>query len=277
MKNSVEFSGGTQLIAHFQSTPKIDRIRGAVDRIAPGAVIQTYDAPSKNQVLIRIAATEGGTSKEPNPGEKEQSFVAAVLKSINDSYGENPIQESSYETVGPIAGAELRQKAIYLVCLGLLFQLIYIGIRFKGAIWGTAATIAVFHDVLVTLGLLAFFDYEISLNVIAALLTLVGYSVNDTIVIFDRARENLRNQRKESLHKILQDALNQTLSRTLISNGTTFLAVLGLYLFGGEALKSFGFAMVVGIVIGTYSTMYIASPVVLAWERFSRGSAARQA
>jgi preprotein translocase subunit SecF len=170
-----------------------------------------------------------------------------------------------------VVGAELRRKAVQLTVLGLLFQLIYIGFRFKGAVWGAAATVAVLHDVLVTLGFLAFFRYEITLNVIAALLTLVGYSVNDTIVIFDRARENLRQKRKDPLRKILNDSLNQTLSRTLISNGTTFLAVLGLYLFGGEVLRGFGFAMVVGILVGTYSTIYIASPLVVWWSEFRGG------
>jgi preprotein translocase subunit SecF len=138
-------------------------------------------------------------------------------------------------------------------------------------VWGAAATIAVFHDVLVTLAFLALFRYEMTLNIIAALLTLVGYSVNDTIVIFDRARENLRQKRKDPLRVILNDSLNQTLSRTLISNGTTFLSVLALYLFGGEVLRGFGFTMVVGILVGTYSTIYIASPIVAWWtERGAR-------
>jgi preprotein translocase subunit SecF len=120
--------------------------------------------------------------------------------------------------------------------------------------------------VLVTLAFLAFFKYEITLNIIAALLTLVGYSVNDTIVIFDRARENLKTKKKDPLSKILNDSLNQTLTRTLISNGTTFLAVLGLFLFGGEVLRGFGFTMVIGILVGTYSTIYIASPIVVWWQ-----------
>lgn len=265
----VEFSGGSQLIVKFQATPAIDRIRDAVEPVAPGAVIQTFDEAAKNQVLIRIAQTE------------EQDLGAAAeraRKALASGYAQNPVLESSSEIVGPIVGAELRRKAVYLTVLGLMFQLIYIAIRFKGAIWGTAATIAVFHDVLVTLGFLALFRYEITLNVIAALLTLVGYSVNDTIVIFDRARENLRHRRKEGLGKILNDSVNQTLTRTLISNGTTFLAVLGLYLFGGEVLEGFGFTMVVGILVGTYSTIYIASPVVVWWEGFSkRGTGAATA
>jgi preprotein translocase subunit SecF len=180
------------------------------------------------------------------------------------------VKESSTEIVGPIVGQELRQKAIQLTLFGLLFQFLYIWFRFGGAAWGAAATIAVFHDVIITLGLLVLCGYEVTLNVIAALLTLVGYSVNDTIVIFDRVRENLRQRRKEPLTTIINDSVNQTLSRTLISSGTTFLTVLGLYLFGGEVLRGFAFAMVVGIIFGTYSTIYIASPIVVWWHSFKK-------
>jgi preprotein translocase subunit SecF len=265
----VEFSGGTQLIVRFQNPPVVDKIRDAVNSVAPGSSIQSYGAPGTNQVLIRVGgADDADLTKQAN----------GVKAALSTTYAENPVLESSSEIVGPTVGAELRRKAIQLTILGLIFQLIYIGFRFKGAIWGAAATIAVLHDVLVTLAFLAFFGYEITLNVIAALLTLVGYSVNDTIVIFDRARELLRSRRKEPLRVVLNDALNQTLSRTIISNGTTFLAVLGLFLFGGEVLRGFGFAMVIGILVGTYSTIYIASPIVAFWtERFGRGGAAARA
>ncbi len=258
----VEFSGGTQIIAQFQKNPEIDKVRQAVDRTRPGSVIQTYGDPSSSKVLIRIAgeATEG----ELDTGAKK------VLQSLAESYPENPVVESSSEIVGPVVGAELRRKAVTLTVLGLAAQLIYIAIRFKGGVWGVAAAVAGLHDVLICLGFLAFFHYEITLNVIAALLTLVGYSVNDTIVIFDRARENLRQRRKERLGKVLNDSVNQTLTRTLISNGTTFLSVLGLYLFGGEVLRGFGFTMVVGIVVGTYSTVFIAVPIVVFWSEFAQ-------
>ena len=249
----VEFSGGTQLILRFEKQPEADRIRAAV----PDATIQTYDDPAKNQMIVRLAAADEG---------KLDEAANAARAAIAAQYPENKILESSSEIVGATVGADLRQKAVLLTVWGLVFQLIYITWRFGGAIWGAAATLAVFHDVLVTLALLAFFQYDITLNIIAALLTLVGYSVNDTIVIFDRARENLKGRRKDSLAKILNDSLNQTLTRTLISNGTTFLAVLGLYLFGGEVLRGFGITMVVGIIVGTYSTIYIASPVVIWWE-----------
>jgi preprotein translocase subunit SecF len=260
----VEFSGGTQLIVKFSSAPDIDRVRDAVSAVDTGAVIQTFGQPSDNSVLIRIA---GATETDLDADARR------VLQGLESRYSANRVMESSSEVVGPVVGAELRRNAVLLTVLGLVCQLIYIAIRFKGAVWGAAATIAVFHDVLVTLTLLALAGYEITLNVIAALLTLVGYSVNDTIVIFDRARENLRHKRKDPLRQILNDSLNQTLTRTLISNGTTFLAVLGLYLFGGEVLRGFGFTMVVGILAGTYSTIYIASPIVAWWsERRASGS-----
>src|SRR6266545_1759832 len=237
----VEFSGGTQIIAQFQKTPETDKVRGAVDHVSPGSVIQTYGDPASNKVLIRIAgeATEG----ELDTGAKK------VQQALAENYPGNPVVESSSEIVGPVVVADLRQKAVLLTVLGLAAQLIYIAVRFKGGVWGVAAAVASLHDVLICLGFLAFFRYEITLNVIAALLTLVGYSVNDTIVIFDRARENLRQRRKERLGKVLNDSVNQTLTRTLISNGTTFLSVLGLYLFGGEVLRGFGFTMVVAIVV----------------------------
>jgi preprotein translocase subunit SecF len=257
IRYGVEFSGGTQLVLHFQNSPEIDKIRDAVSRVSPGAVIQTYGDVKANKVLVRIG--------EEAPENDLDAPARAVRQALADSYGQNLILESSSEIVGPIVGAELRQKAILLTVLGLLFQLIYIAARFRGGIWGTGATIAAFHDVLIALGILAFLRFEITLNVIAALLTLVGYSVNDTIVIFDRARENIAHRRKDSMAKILNDSLNQTLTRTLISNGTTFLTVLGLFLFGGEVLRGFGLAMVVGIIVGTYSTLFIAVPLVNWW------------
>jgi preprotein translocase subunit SecF len=270
LRYGVEFSGGLQLIVKFQKPPAIDKVRDAVSAVAPGATLQTYDNPAKNQVLVRLAGELKADVDEAG---------RSVLSALAAGYPDNVVLESSSEVVGPVVGAELRRKAVQLTVLGLVFQLVYIAIRFKGAIWGTAAVVAVLHDVLVTLGFLAFFGYELTLNVIAALLTLVGYSVNDTIVIFDRARENLRQKRKGTMQQILNDSVNQTLTRTLLSNGTTFLAVLGLYLFGGEVLRGFGFTMVVGVIVGTYSTVFIASPIVAWWARYqaSRRSGAGSA
>jgi preprotein translocase subunit SecF len=261
VRYGVEFSGGTELVLHFASLPHVDRVRQAVEPVAPGATIQAFDNPTKNQVLVRIASTDEKDLSAP---------VHRVLSALRTAYGENELKGYSAETVGPVVGGELRKKAIQLTVLGLLFQLVYIAVRFKGGVWGAGAAIAGLHDILITLAFLTFFHYEITLNVIAALLTLVGYSVYDTIVVFDRARENLKQRRKDALEQTLNASVNQTLSRTLISNGLTFLSVLGLYLFGGEVLRGFSFAMVVGILVGTYSTIYIASPIVLVWETFTR-------
>jgi preprotein translocase subunit SecF len=266
VRYGVEFSGGTQVIVQFAKSPAVDRVRSAVDGVAPGIVIQTYGDIANNKVLIRVGGHEG-----PESESELDSSAKSVLGALAKNYPENAVVEHSTEIVGAVVGSELRQKALQLTVLGLLFQLIYIAVRFKGGVWGVAAALAAVHDVLICIGLLGVFHYEITLNVIAALLTLVGYSVNDTIVIFDRVRENLRQKRKDPLAKILNDSVNQTLTRTLISNGTTLLSVLGLYLFGGEVLRGFGFTMVVGILVGTYSTVFIAIPLVLSWTNFSEG------
>jgi preprotein translocase subunit SecF len=266
IRYGVEFSGGTQVIVQFTTSPAVDRVRSAVEKVAPGAVIQTYGDAAARKVLIRVGGHEA-----PDSGSALDAAAKSVLGALATAYADNPVIEHSTEIVGAVVGSELRQKALQLTVLGLVFQLVYIAIRFKGGVWGVAAALAAVHDVLICFGLLALFGYEITLNVIAALLTLVGYSVNDTIVIFDRVRENLRQRRKDPLAKILNDSVNQTLTRTLISNGTTLLAVLGLFLFGGEVLRGFGFTMVVGILVGTYSTIYIAIPLVLWWTNFSEG------
>jgi preprotein translocase subunit SecF len=274
LQYGIEFSQGAQIIARFKDTPHTDHVRDAIDKQSPGSTIQTYGDPKNNQLLIRIPS--GATNDEDLA-----KPVDATLKALADNYAENPVLDKSAEIVGPVVGADLRRKAVQLTIFGLVFQLIYIGWRFKGPVWGSAATIAVFHDVLITLVFLVLFHHEITLNVIAALLTLVGYSVNDTIVVFDRVRENLRQRRKDPLAKVLNDSINQTLSRTVISSGTTFLTVLGLLAFGGEVLRGFAFTMVVGIVVGTYSSIYIASPIVLWWQQFAgkggRGTVAAKA
>ncbi len=181
----------------------------------------------------------------------------------------------SVEIVGSQIGEELRQRAISVTLASLAGMLLYIAFRFEW-IYGVAAVIAVFHDVLITLGIFSLVQKEISLNVVAALLTLVGYSVNDTIVIFDRIRENLRLRRREDLTKIVNESINQTLSRTILTSGLTLLAVLALYLFGGEVLSGFSLALLVGIIVGTYSSIAIASPIMVWWQRWQAERRARR-
>jgi len=171
----------------------------------------------------------------------------------------------SFEFVGPKIGADLRQQAIDVVLIALAAMLVYIAFRFEW-IYGLAAVIAVFHDTIITIGLFSLFNKQIDLTVIAALLTLVGYSMNDTIVTFDRIRENLRLQVRGSFRDIVNMSINQTLSRTVLTSGLTFLTALSLYLFGGQVLNGFSFALVVGIIVGTYSSIFIASPILVGWH-----------
>ncbi len=188
----------------------------------------------------------------------------AVLAIMNKSFYAGPFAVVGNRSVGAVVGSDLRNRAALAVGLSFLGMLVYIGFRFK-PIYGVGAIVALFHDILITLGLFALTQKEISLTVIAALLTLTGYSVNDTIVVFDRVRENLRTMRKDSLARVLNLSINQTLSRTIMTSGMTFLSVLALLAFGGEVLSGFSFALTVGIIIGTYSSIAIASPIVEWW------------
>jgi preprotein translocase subunit SecF len=176
----------------------------------------------------------------------------------------------SFDFVGPKIGADLRQQAINVVLIALAAMLVYIAFRFEW-IYGVAAVIAVFHDTIITIGLFSIFNKQIDLTVIAALLTLVGYSMNDTIVTFDRIRENLRMQMRGSFAEIVNTSINQTLSRTVLTSGLTLLTALSLWLFGGPVLNGFSFALVVGIIIGTYSSIFIASPILIFWRDIAEG------
>jgi len=196
----------------------------------------------------------------------ELQGVPGVTKSVTDAMA-NDFYVSNYtvkntEVVGPKVGADLRRQALYVTLAGLGAMLIYIWFRFE-LIYGVAAVIATFHDVIITLGFFSLFGKEITLTVIAALLTLVGYSMNDTIVVFDRIRENVHANKREEFGRLVNHSINQTLSRTILTSGLTFLAVLSLFLFGGEVIHGFAFTLVVGVIIGTYSSIYIASPIVV--------------
>jgi preprotein translocase SecF subunit len=199
-----------------------------------------------------------------------QDVSADLLSKMEEYFTAGSFAVIAAEVVGPQVGAELRNRAIYVTLAALAGMLAYIAFRFEW-IYGVAAVIAVFHDVMVTLGFFSLFQWEISLTVIAALLTLVGYSMNDTIVIFDRIRENLRLRRRDSLVQLTNDSINQTLSRTIITSGLTFVSVVAIVLFGGEVLRGFGLALTIGIIVGCYSTIAVASPIMLWWQYITSG------
>jgi preprotein translocase subunit SecF len=198
---------------------------------------------------------------------KVDGVNARVISALKDSYALGSFAIRGVEIVGPKVGGELRRQAIYVTLYALGGMLVYIAFRFE-LVYGAAAVLAVFHDVLITLGFFSLLHFEISLTVIAALLTLVGYSMNDTIVIFDRIRENNRLMRRQPFIDIVNTSINQTLSRTILTSGLTFLTVLVLFLMGGQVLRAFSFALVVGIVVGTYSSFGIAAPLVVAWNHW---------
>jgi preprotein translocase subunit SecF len=199
-----------------------------------------------------------GTAEE---GASLEADARAVMDALAKANLGTP-EVINRELVGPVIGADLQRKGIYATLASIVGITIYIGLRFRFA-FAIGAIAATLHDVLVTLAFLFFFGYDLSLNVVAALLTITGYSVNDTIVVFDRVRENLRSKRRDSLEKVVNESVNQTLSRTIITAGTTSLAVLSLYLFGGEVLEAFAFTMLVGIISGTYSTVFIAAAIAI--------------
>ena len=256
MALGIDFSGGTLVIAKFSQPVTEDAVRNALGPLPGEKVVQQYGNPSANEVMIRlpqVAGVEQGFSLEQGSRDIQAALDKAGLPNI---------EIIGREFVGPTIGADLQRKGIYATLLSILGITAYIAVRFRFS-FALGAIAATFHDVFVVFAFLAFFGYELSLTVVAAILTITGYSVNDTIVIFDRVRENSRLLRREPLEKVVNLSVNQTLSRTVITAGTTFLSVLALFLFGGEVLHGFAFAMLVGIISGTYSTIFIAAAIAI--------------
>lgn len=256
----IDFRGGTEIVLAFQNKIEISGIRGALEKVELGqSEIKSYGA--EQNVLIRTTQQEGG-------------FVIGdkIKQAMQQSFPDTKFEVLKEDKIGPKIGKELRQDAFYAIIASLVAILAYVAIRFK-FIYGVGAVVALFHDVLVTLGLLSILDgvfpalnLEITQEIIAALLTLVGLSVNDTVVIFDRMRENQKIYRSLALGDMMNKSLNETLSRTIITSGTIFIVLVTLLLLGGEVNRGFAFALTIGIITGTYSSIYIASAVVLDWD-----------
>lgn len=257
----VEFAGGTVVIEKFDQATTVQQVRTALDRGFPGggqeSVVQAYGDPSQHQVMIRVpqVGAEAGASLSTTAQTVENALRQAGLK----------FERAGTQIVGPQVGRELESKGIWATVLSLVGILIYLAFRFQFS-FGVGAVVATVHDLLITLAFLAFFRYDMTLNVIAAILTMTGYSTNDTIVIFDRIRENLRTMRRDNLRQIINASVNQTLGRTVITSGTALLTALALFLFGGDVLHGFAFTMVIGIITGTYSSVFIAAAIVSFWR-----------
>jgi preprotein translocase subunit SecF len=256
MPLGIDFSGGTLVRVQFEQQVSEDQVRKALDSIPGDKVVQQFGPVADRQIMVRLPldqTAEQGVSLEQGSRRVEEALQKAGLPKF---------QILVRDIVGPVIGADLQKKGIYATLASIIAITIYIAVRFRPS-FAIGAIAATFHDILVTMALLQFFKYELSLNIVAAILTITGYSVNDTIVIFDRVRENMRNKRREPIDQVVNTAVNQTLGRTIITAGTAFLSVLALFLFGGEALRGFSFTMLVGIISGTYSTIFIASAIAI--------------
>ena len=255
----VDFKGGTQLQVRFQQHPDISKIRTAMDAagVRDSSIVQFGEA-ANNELLISLPEVTNENSLDAG---REKIEIA-----LNKQYGGTYTIDGG-QVVGPTVGHQLEKQAAMATLWSMLGMLIYLWFRFQ-LIYGVAAVVACIHDTLITIGAFSLAGRELSLTVIAAILTLVGYSMNDTIVVFDRIRENLRLSRREPLADLVNRSINQTLSRTVLTSGLTFLTVLSLFIFGGQVLNGFSFALVIGILIGTYSSIAVASPMLVAWQEY---------
>jgi preprotein translocase subunit SecF len=269
---SIEFTGGTLMQLEFVKPPDVGEIRGTLDQAGiQGAEIQQFGT---NRDFTVRAQDARAVAAQANGAESVSIRIEQVLK---QKFGENSFRVIRTEAVGPRVGSELRRGAIIAILLSFLITLIYLSIRFEWR-FAAAAVIATSHDVFTTIAFLKLMHLEISLTVVAGLLTVLGYSLNDTIIIFDRVRENLRKGRKETLYETLNRSINETLPRSVLTHATAFAATLALLIFAGEVIRPFAWVMAFGIVTGTFSSIYVAAPVLLWIERkWPRKTGARQA
>ena len=267
----IEFAGGTSVISQFDQQPSIAQVREALDKSFGGQeiIVQQYGDPSQRQIMVRVpeVGKEEGAALSSAAQKVEAALKAANLGNV---------KTIGTEVVGPAVGKELTSKGIWATVLSLVGILAYIAFRYQLS-FAVGAVVATIHDLLVTMAFLAFFQYDITLNVIAAILTVTGYSTNDTIVIFDRVRENLKGMRRDGLNHVINASINQTLGRTIITAGTALLSAIALFLFGGEVLRGFAFTMIVGIITGTYSSVFVAAATVTIWRGESVTRAASHA
>ena len=253
LKYGIDFAGGTLIQLQFKTPPDIEVIRDGLKTISLGeSTIQEFG--SKRDILIRIQRSE----------EKLEAVGSKVRNSLGGKFNKEDITIERVEMVGPKVGRDLREKALLSILYAIIGIVIYISWRFELQ-YAVAAIIALVHDVLVTLGAFSILDKEFTLVIIAAFLAIIGYSLNDTIVVFDRIRENRRRRGKNTLVQSVNASINQTLSRTLLTSGTTLMVVVALFFFGGEIIHDFSFALLVGILVGTYSSIFIASAFLVYW------------
>lgn len=256
LRLGIDFTGGTEVHVRFNKSVEADQVRKATATVNLGEPIVQSIGQEGNEYLVRVSAI----------GEKDAGPAAAIIDALKKEFGADSLTVLREDAVGPRAGQDLRAQGLYAILLSFLGILIYVAIRFDFK-FGVGSIVALVHDTLVVLAVFSLFDREITLTVIAALLTVIGYSMNDTVIVFDRIRENMRTMRSKKFSEVVNRSVNETLSRTILTSLTMFIVVVTLYLFGGSVLNDFAFTLLIGLFAGTYSSIYIAAPVVIAWEK----------
>lgn len=255
LRYGVDFAGGILLQIKFSKAVDISEVRNAMETIgSKEAMVQKFGG--ENEFLIRVEKSS----------EDLEAMSRKIQASLQEQFKGQTLEIRRAEVVGPKVGKDLKTKAIWAIVLSFLAILIYVAVRFRQVSYGLGGIVALIHDIIITFGAISVFDLEFSLPLMAVILTIIGFSINDTIVIFDRVRENIKKMRKEKLDTIFNISINETLGRTILTSGTVMMVVLILFFFGGPVIHDFTSAMIVGLVSGTYSTVYIASPIVLLWH-----------
>lgn len=255
LRYGVDFAGGILIQAKFSKNIDISQVRRALEEIgSKDAMVQNFG--KEDEFLIRIEKTV----------ENLEEISKNIQTSLQSRFKDQKLEIRRVEMVGPKVGKDLKRKAIWAVGLAFLAILVYVAWRFKQVSYGLGGIVALIHDIIVTYGAISIAQLEYSLSLMAVILTIIGFSINDTIVIFDRVRENIKKMRKDSLETVFNVSINETLGRTILTSGTVMIVVLILFFFGGPVIHDFAFTLIVGLISGTYSTVYVASPVVLFWH-----------
>jgi preprotein translocase SecF subunit len=271
----VDFRGGITLELTDRQPVDIPAVRSAVSALGVEATVQQFGAPEKVKIVTGIVAAAAGEDQDA----AQQVVVGRIEQAMRQTLGDDVVFDRR-EVVSPTVSGELIQRGVWAVALSSVGMMLYIWFRYQLQ-WGAGAVLGVLHDTVITIGLIALFRFSFDLNVIAAILTVIGYSVNDTVVVYDRIRENLRKYKKMPLAELIDLSLNETLTRTVVTGGTTILALAALVAFGGEVLRGFCFTIMFGILIGTYSSLFVAAPFLLLtgvkrdWAKVKVGEAAK--
>lgn len=256
----IDFAGGNLVQVKFERETGPGEIKAALEGLNLGSFVVQHFGDEPNEYLIRVQDTGSG----------KNTLAQSITAKLETSFGEGQVDIRRVEMVGPQVGKDLRQKGLLAILYAMIGILVYITWRFEFR-FAVGAIIALVHDVLITLGVFSLFGKEIDLPIIAAFLAIIGYSLNDTIIVYDRIRENFGKHQKTGFPSVVNRSINETLSRTILTSGTTLLVVLSLFIFGGGVIHNFAFALLIGILVGTYSSIFVASPVLIFWEEYRSG------